>query len=117
MKSIKFLSTLLIIILTTTMSFSQNIKTKIPGINSTISVTTKDVVNIVKSFNLDVKIPKTKEQLLLKSVPTESKATYKDVEYPVYSTDKGKLFIILPNKENTGYKRKYIPKELYSTNI
>ena len=65
-------------------------------------------VNGVTVYNLDIKIPKTKEQQIGKSKLTENKAVYKKEEYSVYMTEKGKLFIVYPNKDNTRYNKKYI---------
>ena len=103
----KFLFTVLFMYVIT-LSFSQKISTKIPIINTTVSVSAKD---IVKTFNLDVKVPKTQEQQIGKAEKTASKAIYKSIEYPVYMTEKGKLFIVYPNKEGTGYNKKYIKQE------
>lgn len=103
----KFLFTVLFMYVIT-LSFGQKISTKIPGINTTVSVSAKD---IVKTFNLDVKVPKTQEQQIGKAEKTASKAIYKSIEYPVYMTEKGKLFIVYPNKEGTGYNKKYIKQE------
>ena len=88
MKS-KFLLTVLFMCIIT-LSFGQKISTKLPGINTTVSITGKD---IAKVFNLDVKVPKTQEQQIGKSEKTASTAIYKSKEYPVYMTEKGKLFI------------------------
>lgn len=105
MKTLKFLSVLLLLCVTT-LSYSQKISTKIG--NTTIALNAKDVVKV---FNLDEKKPKTKEQQIGKSTITNDKAIYKGVEYPVYITEKGKLFIVYPNKEGTGYNKKYIKQE------
>ena len=86
---------------------SVKLSTKIPGIGSTISTN----IPVGKMFNLDVKTPKTKEQCLAKSEITSNTAQYKNVNHEVYATNKGKLFIVLPNKESTGYYRKYIKTE------
>jgi hypothetical protein len=107
MKSLKFLSVLLLLCVVT-LGYSQKINTKLPGINTTVSVSAKD---IVKTFNLDVKVPKTQEQQIGKAEQTASKAIYKSIEYPVYMTEKSKLFIVYPNKEGTGYSKKYIKQE------
>ena len=107
MKSFKFLSVLLLLYVAT-LGYSQKISTKLPGINTTVSVSAKD---IVKTFNLDVKVPKTQEQQIGKADKTASTAIYKSIEYPVYITEKGKLFIVYPNKEGTGYNKKYIKTE------
>lgn len=61
-------------------------------------------------YNLDVKIPKTEQDCLINAVPTTNTAQYKTNNYQVYATDKGKLFIVIPNKEQDGYHRKYLPK-------
>lgn len=60
-------------------------------------------------YNLDIKVPKTEQQCLEKSTVTSNTAIYKSQNHPVHSSEKGKLFIVLPNKEKTGYYRKYIP--------
>ena len=86
---------------------SVKLSTKIPGIGSTISTS----IPVDKVFNLDVKTPKTKEQCLAKSEITSNTAQYKNVNHKVYATNKGKLFIVLPNKEGTGYYKKYIKTE------
>lgn len=62
-------------------------------------------------FDLDVKHTKTQEDCLINSNPTNNKAKYKNVEYPVYLTKNGKLFIVVLNKQGTGYYRKYIPQQ------
>lgn len=102
----KFLFTVLLMCLFT-FSFSQSIKvsTKIPGLNTTISASSGKV------FNLDQKVPKTKEQQIGKSTVTTNTAIYKSNNYPVYMTEKGKFFIVYPNKEGTGYNKKYIKTE------
>ena len=86
---------------------SVKVSTKVPGINTTISSN----IPVGKVFNLDVKTPKTREQVLEHGVKTSNIAIYKDVRYEVYATNKGKLFIVSPNKEGTGYYRKYIKTE------
>lgn len=88
-----------------TTSFGQKISTKLPGINTTVSVTGKDVAKV---FDLDKKVPKTQEQQIGKSSTTSNTAIYKSTVYPVYVTEKNKMFIVYPNKEQTGYNKKYI---------
>ena len=83
---------------------SVKLSTKVPGLNTTISSS----IPVNKVFNLDIKTPKTKEQCLAKSETTSNTAQYKGENHSVYATNKGKLFIVLPNKEGTGYYRKYI---------
>ena len=73
-----------------------------------VKVSTSTNIPVGKVFNLDVKTPKTKEQCLAKSETTTNTAQYKRENHSVYATNKGKLFIVLPNKEGTGYYRKYI---------
>ena len=65
-------------------------------------------VNGVKIYNLDAKMLKTKEQQIGTSKLTKEKAIYKKEEYPVYITEKGKIFIVYPNKFDTGYCKRYI---------
>ena len=86
---------------------SVKLSTKVPGINTTISSN----IPVGKVFNLDVKTPKTKEQTLTKAEKTSYSAIYKGQPTEVYQTSKGKLFIVAPNKEGTGYYRKYIKTE------
>ena len=76
-----------------------------------VKVSTSTNIPVGKVFNLDVKTPKTKEQCLAKSETTTNTAQYKGENHSVYATSKGKLFIVLPNKEGTGYYRKYIKTE------
>lgn len=92
----------------TIFAYSQQLKlsTKIPKVGDKVNVT----VVSGKTFNLDVKKPKTKEQQIGKAKATSNKAIFKAEEYPVYATEKGKLFIVTPNKDNTGYNKKYIPE-------
>jgi len=104
MKSITLFA---ILLLGVTTAQAQKVSTKVGGTN--ISISAKD---IVKVFNLDIKTPKTKEQQIGKSELTQSTAIYKGITYPVYITAKGKLFIVYPNKENTGYSKKYIKDEI-----
>ena len=99
------LSTLL---LATTLTVSaQSVKVSSKVLGSTVNVT----IPTDKIFNLDAKTPKTEKQQIGESALTSNKAIYKEVEYPVYATTKGKLFIVFPNKENTGYSKKYIKQE------
>ncbi len=86
---------------------SVKLSTKVPGIKTTISSN----IPVGKVFNLDVKTPKSQTQVLEHGVKTSNIAIHKDVRYEVYATNKGKLFIVLPNKEGTGYYRKYIKTE------
>jgi len=89
----------------TSLTYSQKITTKIPAINSTIALTGKDVKRV---FNLDIKVPKTMEQQIGKATITNNVAIYKTINYPVYITEKGKLFIVYPVKDNKVYSKKYI---------
>ena len=86
---------------------SVKLSTKVPGLNTTISSS----IPVGKVFNLDVKTPKTRGQVLEHGVKTSNTAQYKGENHSVYATNKGKLFIVLPNKEGTGYYRKYIKTE------
>ena len=86
---------------------SVKLSTKIPGIGSTISTS----IPVDKVFNLDVKTPKTREQVLEHGVKTSNIAIYKDVRYEAYVTQSGKLFIPIPTKDGLGYYRKYIKTE------
>jgi len=93
MKTFKFLTIVSLLTLATlTQGYSQNITH-----NKTSKV-----------YNLDVKVPKTQAQQVGKAVKTTDVAIYKEKKYPVYISKKGKLFIVYPNKENTGYNKKYI---------
>ena len=94
----KNLLLLLLVCISYTLTAQLKVSTKVAG----------TPIPINKVFNLDVKTPKTKEQLLFKSSVTSNTAIYKAVTYPVYQTDKGKLFIVYPNKDKTGYSKKYI---------
>lgn len=87
--------------------FSQTLKSSIKIGKLTTSVN----IPVNKVFNLDIKQPKTEQQCLSKAEPTTNTAQYKQQNYSVYATTKGKLFIVVPNKENTGYYRKYIKTE------
>ena len=84
----------------------------IKGLTTNISNKNSDVIKAVPQnqvYNLDIKVPKTKEQWVHKASQTSNTAVYKKENHVVYTTNKGKLFIVLPNKDNTGYYRKYIP--------
>lgn len=62
-------------------------------------------------YNLDKpKEEKTEISLIGKSKETKDKAIYQGKEYPVYITEKGKLFIIVTSKKGNLYK-KYITQE------
>lgn len=62
-------------------------------------------------YNLDKpKEPKTEVSLIGKSKETKDKAIYQGKEFPVYITEKGKLFIIVTSKKGNLYK-KYITTE------
>lgn len=98
---------LLICVSFTLSAQSVKLSTKVPGINSTVSAN----IPVGKVFNLDVKTPKTRGQVLEHGIKTSNIAIYKGVRYEVYATNKGKLFIVLPNKKGTGYYRKYIKTE------
>ena len=86
---------------------AQSIKVSNKVLGTSISTT----IPVNKIFNLDVKKPKTQAEQLVKSTITSNKAIYKKNTYPVYQTSKGKLFIVYPNKDNTGYNKKYIKQE------
>jgi len=93
MKTFKFLTIVLLLTLATlTQGYSQNTT------NNTTS----------KIYNLDVKVPKTQAQQVGKAVKTTDIAIYKEKKYPVYLSKKGKLFIVYPNRESTGYNKKYL---------
>jgi len=93
MKTFKFLTIISLLTLATlTQSYSQD----------KVHNTTSQV------YNLDVKVPKTEMQQIGKATKTADIATYKEKKYPVYLSKKGKLFIVYPNKNNTGYNKKYI---------
>ena len=100
----------IITLMFTTVCYSQlTVKASLPGLPK-ISATAK-LPNLKTTYDLDKKQPKDKEQQIGTSVITTSNAIYKKESYPVYSTAKGKLFIVYPNKERTGYSKKYIPKD------
>lgn len=99
----KQILSLLILVISITIS-AQSIKLS----NKILGTTVSTSIPVNKVFNLDIKIPKTKEQQLDKSIQTSNTAMYKNIEYPVYASNKGKLFIVHPNKDNTGYIKKYI---------
>jgi hypothetical protein len=62
-------------------------------------------------YNLDrPKEEKTEQSIIGKSKETKDKAIYQGKEYPVYITEKGKLFIIVTSKKGNLYK-KYITTE------
>ena len=105
MKNIFYL--LLMCVSFTLSAQSVKLSTKVPGINSTVSAN----IPVGKVFNLDVKTPKSQAQVLEHGVKTSNTAQYKGENHSVYATNKGKLFIVLPNKEGTGYYRKYIKTE------
>lgn len=105
MKKIIFLILTLFAI---SLMYSQKISTKLKGINTTVSISAKDVVKV---FNLDIKVPKTETEQIGTAVKTDSTAIYKTTTYPVYKTEKGKLFIVYKNK-NSGYSKKYIKSDI-----
>jgi hypothetical protein len=76
--------------------------------NSQLVPTTQASVPQGQVFDLDKKVPKTKQDCLKGSTVTTNTATYKGVNNTVYVTNKGKMFIILQNKTGDGYYRKYI---------
>ena len=76
-----------------------------------VKVSTSTNIPVGKVFNLDVKTPKTRGQVLEHGVKTSNIAIYKDVRYEVYVTPSGKLFIPIPTKDGLGYYRKYIKTE------
>ena len=96
----------LLLFLLMSVSFSligqTRVSTKVLGTRVSTTIPTNKV------FDLDVKIPKTQSQQIGKSSKTSNTAIYKKESYPVYQTTKGKLFIVYPNKDNTGYNKKYI---------
>ena len=99
----------LFIILLMSVSFSligqTKVSTKVLGTTISTSIPTN------KIFNLDIKkpkVPKTQSEQIAKSTITSNTAIYKNITYPVYATTKGKLFIVYPNKDNTGYNKKYL---------
>lgn len=57
--------------------------------------------------NYDLDAPKTETQLIGKAEKTADTATYKDQNYTVYQSVKGKLFIVYINKKGNPAK-KYI---------
>lgn len=65
---------------------------------------TTSMISAQKVYNLDVK-PIKKEFTLTSDV-----ATYKGINYPVYMSKKGKLFIIVTSKSGKEY-RKYLKNE------
>ena len=76
-----------------------------------VKVSTSTNIPVGKVFNLDVKTPKTREQILEHGIKTSNIAIYKSVRYEVYVTQSGKLFIPIPTKDDLGYYRKYIKTE------
>lgn len=76
-----------------------------------VKVSTSTNIPVGKVFNLDVKTPKTRGQVLEHGVKTSNIAIYKGVKYEVYVTPSGKLFIPKPTKDGLGYYRKYIKTE------
>jgi hypothetical protein len=85
-------------------TFGQSIKISKKVLDTNISTS----IPVGKVFNLDIKIPKTEAEQLAKSTITSNTAIYKNNKYPVYATSKGKLFIVYPNKDRTGYNKKYL---------
>ena len=76
-----------------------------------VKVSTSTNIPVGKVFNLDVKTPKTRGQVLEHGVKTSNIAIYKGVRYEVYVTQSGKLFIPISTKDGLGYYRKYIKTE------
>ena len=76
-----------------------------------VKVSTSTNIPVGKVFNLDVKTPKTRGQVLEHGIKTSNIAIYKSVRYEVYVTPSGKLFIPIPTKDGLGYYRKYIKTE------
>lgn len=106
---------LLLLILIAHYSKAQVQKIVLPEIYQTKSVKVSVKVPSNKTFNLDVKQPKSKTQLVGNSTLTSNTAIYKSNSLPVYQTKTGRLFVIYPNKDNTGYNKKYINPDLYES--
>jgi hypothetical protein len=97
---------------------SNDIKVYYKGSNNMATQTTipssKSVVELPGSvpqdqyYDLDVKQVKSQEDCTTSAFPTSNKAKFQQQEYTVYSTVKGKLFIVIQNKDNEGFHRKYI---------
>jgi hypothetical protein len=83
-------------------------KTGYPTNSQLVPSTTQAFVPQGQVFDLDKKVPKTEQECLKNSTLTTNTATYKGISNQVYVTNKGKMFIILPNKTGDGYYRKYI---------
>ena len=101
----KQLFILLLMSISFLLSAQTKVSTKVLGTTISTSIPTNKV------FNLDIKTPKTQSQQIGKGTITSNKAIYKKDSYPVYQTEKGKLFIVYPNKDNTGYNKKYIKQD------
>lgn len=104
---------LLLLVLFSTLSIKAQVqKINLPDIYQTKS---KVSVKVPKNmtFNLDVKHPKSKTEQIGNATATSNIAIYKSNQLPVYQTKTGRLFIIYPNKDNTGYNKKYISPNLY----
>lgn len=76
-----------------------------------ISILLSTLMYSQKVYDLDIKTPKTFEELVGSSEETKDKAVYKGNTYTVYKSKTGKLFIVYMNKKGN-YTKKYIPKEL-----
>lgn len=104
---------LLLLILIAHYSKAQVQKIVLPELYQTKSVKTTVKVPKNMTFNLDVKHPKSQTEQIGNSTATSNLAIYKSQQLPVYQTKTGRLFIIYPNKDNTGYNKKYISPNLY----
>jgi hypothetical protein len=65
-----------------------------------------------KTYNLDA--PKTEAQLIGKATKTSDFAIYKTIKYPVYISEKGKMFIVYKNIKGN-YSKKYLQTTSTST--
>lgn len=98
-------------LLVTSMFTAQTVKmvgTYKPKVRTVSGTTVTVSIPEGQVFNLDIKQPKTREEVTTNSTITTNSAIYKSLPYEVYTTKKGRLFIVVPTRDGLGYTRKYI---------
>lgn len=99
---------ILLCLLVTSMFTAQTVKMVTPKVETIGGSTVTVSIPQGQMFNLDIKQPKTKQEVTVNSTITTNSAVYKSIPYEVYATKKGRLFIVVPTRDGLGYTRKYI---------
>lgn len=99
---------ILLCLLVTCMFTAQTVKMVTPKVKTIGGATVTVSIPQGQVFDLDKKVPKTREEITTNSSMTTNSAIYKSSPYEVYATKKGRLFIVVPTKDGLGYTRKYI---------